>query len=206
MDYAYWNEYYKNSSSPDKPSPFALDVLPFLEEQKSLIELGCGNGRDSLFFSKNNIRVVAVDQADVAISHLQTYANEFLTAVRDDFICSKELRENHFDYVYSRFTLHSISEPEENALLNNVYATLKIGGKLFIEARSVKDSLFGLGTLHDRNTYRFNDHSRRFIVLEELTEKLIDTGFTIDHVVESNNLAVYKEDDPVVIRVIAIKK
>jgi tRNA1(Val) A37 N6-methylase TrmN6 len=57
-----------------------------LEEGKKLIELGCGNGRYSVFFCKNNINVVAVDQVDSEIEFLnENYANENIEFVCDDF-------------------------------------------------------------------------------------------------------------------------
>ena len=35
--------------------------------KKSLIDIGCGNGRDSIFFSKNNFHVTGIDISQKAI-------------------------------------------------------------------------------------------------------------------------------------------
>ena len=37
----------------------------------AVLELGCGNGRDSLFFLQNGLRVTGVDASDNAIRQLQ---------------------------------------------------------------------------------------------------------------------------------------
>lgn len=206
MDYKYWNEYYKKNIAPNEPSKFAKDILKYLHPGKKLIELGCGNGRDAIFLSNNNINVVAIDQSESSINNLKyNISNNNINFVVDDFIETKLLEKESFDYVYSRFTLHSISEEQEDKLINRVYNALKKEGLLVIEVRSIKDEIFGLGEKVARNTYVYNNHSRRFIVLEELVEKLKSSGFKIDFVDENNNYAIYKEQNPIVIRIIARK-
>lgn len=206
MDYKYWNEYYKKNIAPSEPSNFAKDILKYLESGKKLIELGCGNGRDAIFLSNNKIDVVAIDQCESSINNLKSsVSSDNIEFVADDFIETKLLERESFDYVYSRFTLHSISEEQENKLINRVYEALKKDGLLLIEVRSVKDEIFGLGKEIARNTYVYNNHSRRFVVLNELVEKLKSIGFEIDFVDENNNYAIYKELNPIVIRIIARK-
>ena len=201
MDYKYWNEYYKKNIAPSEPSNFAKDILKYLESGKKLIELGCGNGRDAIFLSN----VVAIDQCESSINNLKSsVSSDNIEFVADDFIETKLLERESFDYVYSRFTLHSISEEQENKLINRVYEALKKDGLLLIEVRSVKDEIFGLGEEIARNTYVYNNHSRRFVVLDELVE-LKSIGFEIDFVDENNNYAIYKELNPIVIRIIARK-
>ena len=206
MDYKYWNEYYKKNIAPSEPSNFAKDILKYLESGKKLIELGCGNGRDAIFLSNNKIDVVAVDQCESSINNLRSsVSSDNIKFVADDFIETKLLEKESFDYVYSRFTLHSISEEEENKLINRVYEALKKDGLLLIEVRSVKDEIFGLGEQIARNTYIYNNHSRRFIILDELIEKLTLNGFKVDFADENNDYAIYKDQNPIVIRVIARK-
>ena len=63
-DKKYWTEYYTKNSKPTDASTFAEFILPKLSENKNLIELGCGNGRDSIYFARNKLNVVAVDQVE----------------------------------------------------------------------------------------------------------------------------------------------
>ena len=53
-DKEYWTNYYADNSKPTDASTFAEFILPYLDENKDLIELGCGNARDSIFFSKKS--------------------------------------------------------------------------------------------------------------------------------------------------------
>ncbi len=80
------------------------------------------------------------------------------------------------------------------------------GGLLLIEVRSVKDKMCGKGTpVEGEKDAWIYTHYRRFIRQNELLAELLSLGFKIDYVIESDGLAIYKDDDPVVIRVHARK-
>ena len=51
----YWEKYYESHREPNKPSPFAEFVSNELDSGTCLVELGCGNGRDSIYFGEKNI-------------------------------------------------------------------------------------------------------------------------------------------------------
>lgn len=206
MDHQYWNKYYNQNIAPTKPSAFAIDILGYLKQGNKLVELGCGNGRDSILFSEKGIDVVAIDQSEQSINNLKAkYCKNGINFIADDFIETKFLEEKEFHYAYSRFTIHSISEQEEDKLVKRVYSSLKDQGLFFIEVRSVKDDIYGLGEQVGRNTYIYNDHTRRFVVMEELVEKLKLEGFKIVLADEDKNYAIHKEENPIVIRIIAEK-
>ena len=144
-DKEYWHKYYKKNYSPYKESDFAKFVLQFLEKEKYLLELGCGNGRDSIFFSKNLINVLAVDQVSDEINFLNSnFSNERIKFICDDFT-NLEVLDN-FDYIYSRFTIHSITESEEDRVLKWVFKHLYKNGLFFIESRSINDIMYNNGT------------------------------------------------------------
>ena len=90
-------------------------------------------------------------------------------------------------------------------LLHTMYEALKPGGKFFIEVRSIHDPLYGKGRPVDRNAFFYDNHYRRFIVLGELTCALKQCGFRVEYSEESTGFAPYGNDDPPVIRVVAVK-
>lgn len=207
MDYTYWNEYYEKNIAPIEPTSFSKEVIKYLSNNRKLLELGCGNGRDAVFFAKNKIDVVAIDQSEAAINVLKNYENLYdnITFIKDDFVNSDVLNNRKFDYIYSRFTLHSITEDQQRHIIKKVYNTLEHEGMFFIEARSINDSLYGKGEKIGDNEYIYNSHYRRFINIDELTTILLNEGFTIEFANESDEYAVYKDEKPMVIRVIAKK-
>ena len=179
--------------------------MDYIDKYGALIELGCGNGRDSVFLStEKELSVIGVDQCQDQINFLTTnYKNDLLSFKCDDFTNLNEY-SNKLDYVYSRFTLHSIQENEENRTLEWAYHNLKIGGKFMIELRSIKDELCGSGESVGGNAY-VTDHYRRFTEYDEIISKIVNLGFNIDYSIEDKGLAVYKDEDPVVIRIVARK-
>lgn len=205
-DTNYWNKFYANASEIEQPSLFAQTIGADLEKMRTLLDLGCGNGRDSLYFHSLGLNVTAIDASNGIISELQnTYANESICFICDDFVCSSMIYAGQYDYCYSRFSLHAINEEQETDLIKNVYKVLKKGGKFFIEVRSVNDDLFGKGKQVAPNAYVYNEHYRRFIEKEALEKKIQEVGFFIEYSEEKKGFAPFKEADPPVIRMILTK-
>jgi cyclopropane fatty-acyl-phospholipid synthase-like methyltransferase len=64
----YWEAYYKNGGpSISECSSFAMYCLPYIDVKKILFDMGCGSGRDALFFLQNDIPVIAVDKSVEAV-------------------------------------------------------------------------------------------------------------------------------------------
>ena len=210
----YWDIYYKNNSVPLEPTSFAKYCLPLIKKNTTLLELGCGNGRDSIFFARNNILVYANDISKTAIENLQksdsVSAMGNLKFINGDFTNFEEEKfPEPFDTIYSRFTLHTILKNKLDKVLNWSFKSLRNDGLILIETRSTKDPLFlsGKGRLIDENTFLYEEgHLRHFIESKELLKKLNNTGFSLEEVAESNNLSILGNDNPVLLRVIARKK
>ena len=181
MDKKYWENYYTLGKVSREPSLFAKFILGnHLAEQESLLELGCGNGRDCVFFARHNVNVLAVDQCEdeiTALSKKDVYDN--LRFMQDDFTRLGDI--GMFDHIYSRFTLHSIKEKEEDDVIAWAYKHLKYGGKLLIEARNKKNELYKLGDSvpGELDAYVYNNHYRRFIDTDNLRDKLEKVGFEV---------------------------
>ena len=124
----------------------------------------------------------------------------------EDFVKCEALFQVTYESIYSRFTLHAISEKQEEELLKNVKTALKKGGRLYIEARTTKDDLYGKGKQVGKNTFIYNDHFRRFIDVEELKEKLLKLGFIIISLDEDKGFSRTADSDPVLLRLVVESK
>lgn len=206
-DVEYWNEFYnRDSMTTHFPSEFAKFVMQYLESGKKLMDIGCGNGRDSLYFADNNLIVTGVDASETAIKKLQNRHIDNGLFVCDDFVTCKALYQVQYDYFYSRWTIHAITDVQEAELLNNIYNSLNEDGLLFIEVRSINDELYGKGEQVGKNAFKYNGHFRRFIDKNELKEELESLGFEISYLKEDNGFSRTPESDPTLIRIIAKKK
>lgn len=201
----YWNRYYQNKVCSTLPSPFAQYVSTLVEPGKTLVDLGCGNGRDAIYFAGQGLNVVGMDLSASAIEMLQAQNIPNARFVCGDFISDPTHTPGCYDYAYSRFTIHAINPKQETMLLQAMYQALKPGGKFFIEVRSVHDPIYGKGQPVERNAFFYDNHYRRFIVLGELTHSLEQCGFRVEYAREQTGFAPYGNDDPPVIRIVAAK-
>lgn len=166
-----------------------------------MIELGCGNGRDAVYFANHNHVVHAIDQCVIEMSEIRTN----LHFLQDDFVNLEYDSFKEIDTFYSRFTLHSITQEEEEKLLFKVHDNLSVGGLFCIESRTTKDPKFGIGRCVEYNTYLHDNHRRRFVDSESFLQRVLKMGFKLRYFTEENNLSIHKGDNPVLMRVILEK-
>jgi len=201
----YWDEYYIKDNIPSFPSPFAKYVGNKLGTKQTILEIGCGNGRDSKFFASLGHQVTGLDRSSKAIELCKKlYSCESLEFFFGTITDIAKINKKKFDLIYSRFVFHAMSLSEEIETLKTSYQLLNKDGQFFIECRSINDPLSHKGEILSR-TERVDGHYRRFIILEDFKQRLVQVGFTIIKTIESNGLAKFGKDDPVVIRIHAIK-
>jgi ubiquinone/menaquinone biosynthesis C-methylase UbiE len=160
-DVSYWNAYYGGDFSPKQPSAFSRFVLDYTEPGKTLIDLGCGNGRDSVFFCHNGLKVTVVDLSNKAIESIDEALP--ILAICCDFVTTETLCDFDYDYCYARWTIHAINQAQQDVLLPNIYRFLKGGGLCFSESRSINDKKYGQGKPLGKHEYVCDNHYRRFI-------------------------------------------
>lgn len=203
----YWDAYYKAATLTQRSSDFARFALPYMQKGGLLIDLGCGNGRDSLFFAENGLKVTSVDLSSAAIDLVCSLRGELpVFAVCDDFVISKALFSIEYNYCYSRWTLHSLDEQQEKEIIRNVYNALKPGGLFFIEARTVRDDIYGVGEQVGQHAFIHNQHYRRFLDPDVLADQLRTQGFAILCREEGRGFSKTAESDPVLLRIVAEKQ
>ncbi|QJW84128.1 hypothetical protein HK414_10240 [Ramlibacter terrae] len=62
----YWKQFYRDNPIAGG-SPFAMFIAEKLRRDSLVVELGCGSGRDSVYFAQHNHTVFASDRADEAL-------------------------------------------------------------------------------------------------------------------------------------------
>ena len=201
----FWNNFYKNKKSRLNPSNFAkYCVKNFFTRNKSILDIGCGNGRDSFYFKKKKLIVTGVDKSKVIIEQ-----NLSKNIYKDINFIAKDINDRSFNkigkfhFIYARFFLHTIDKKSEKKLFNNF---VKIGykkkTKVFLEFRTIKDPLKKRGRKISSNE-TFTDHYRRFIEVESLIKKLKKMkNLKIINVIEKKGLARFGNENPVVCRLI----
>ena len=212
MDRDYWEEIYTKKEPISEASKFSkycyIWLVDFFKRRKlTLLELGSGDGRDAKYFVDNGFQVTAVEQTVAGCKILGERLNSNKSRViRDDFTCKEFLLYNElgkFDCVYSRFTLHAITEEQEDETIKGLLNLLKPCGVLMVEVRSVNDTKFGKGEKISENEFIFDNHYRRFQDINLLKNKFCSNGYQILYAEEGINFAPWGNDNPPIIRVIA---
>jgi len=209
MDEQYWESFYLKQNISLQPSLFAEYVVKkLIKNKRTIVELGCGNGRDAIYFANNNLNVLAIDLCKSEIDYLKNHYTliKNLTFLNADF--SELDGDLNCDIVYSRFSLHSISSEKEKRVLQWTYNSLNPDGILCIEVRGLKNEIYGKGrpVKNEENAYLYNKHYRRFIRLDAFCDQLISLGFRIEQSEEKKGFAPYNKLNETFIRVIARKK
>jgi SAM-dependent methyltransferase len=199
---AYWNQFYAKSAGTSRPLPsqFAAFVAGELHGQYRVVEFGCGNGRDALFFASYGHQVCAIDGSTAAVERGAALADalgekvDFIAAAIDDpGLASLVPEVGGKTLVYGRFFLHAITDTEEQAFLARAAELTKPGDLMAVEYRTIRDS---------SGVKETDAHYRRFMSPAEFQYSAIRHGFRVTYAVEGYGFAKYKHDDAYVARTI----
>ena len=179
-NYKYWEQFYKNQHILE-PSDFARSLNL---RNKRIIDMGCGKGRDTFHFKNLGNNVIGVDEFSPDVAGFKKMKIEDYLKLKCD--CGSSV--DHRDVLYMRFLLQAIDEDLENDIFNWIIKNID---EIYIECRSDK------GIVPD------DSHQRRLINGEELKLKVVSSGFDIKYFAEQTGFAPYKNEDPVIIRLVA---
>ena len=197
----YWRDIYVNRKVPVFPSQFAMFVQSWLTETNyNLLEFGCGNGRDSMFFQNMGHNVIATDQCIGEELKQLALESQNMVCVESDVVDISSSIADHFNndnknVIYSRFFQHAIDSESEKIMLESLYKNTPQNTTLFFEFRLYED-------IHTDKVYG-SDHYRRFQTDDDFVELLENCGFTCDYRCKGQGYATFAAEDPVVGRFVA---
>jgi len=205
----YWDHYYDQSVSRLVPSQFAAFVLSEFSKSDCFVDFGCGNGRDSFFFSQYAEKVLAVDRSTTAIvKNTEAAVARGCTNITFDNLDLADVSEceafvQRYEgqlsngLMYGRFLLHAIPQESENNLLSIIRSSIGPDGKACFEFRT------------DRDEYQRKEtepHYRRYISSLAFSNNVRDAGFNIEYFSEGFGYAKMRKDDAHVARFILSKR
>ncbi|MBM9461937.1 class I SAM-dependent methyltransferase [Aeromicrobium sp. YIM 150415] len=207
---AYWRRFYEHVDFAKGSSFFEFantqDSLP-----TTILDIGCGEGRDSFAFAQTGKYVVGLDRSDMGVARAREKADADGLGERLKFsICDvadtsslasivasvREQRGGAAICFYMRFFLHSIPEETQDILLTTISDQAGRGDVLMAEFRTDKD---------EKNQHVFGDgHYRRYQNADDFSKNIRDQyGWDVDFETEETGLSPYKGEDPVLYRVLA---
>lgn len=144
-----------------EPSPVVKEVLSFLEIQKdqTLLELGCGEGRDAVPLLKEGYQLLATDISEEAIR----YCREILPEFADQFRvldCVNGSLNVCFDFIYAIAVIHMLVDDADRAAFYRFFHN------------HLKDNGFGLiCSMGDGHIARSSDIATAFQLQERIHEQ-----------------------------------
>ena len=97
----HWDEYYKKDNAPSFPSPFSEYVTNKLSTEQNILEIGCGNGRDSKFFSSKGHHVTGLDRSGTAKKLCKNlYSDESIEFFFGTIINIEKTHKKKYDLIY----------------------------------------------------------------------------------------------------------
>lgn len=117
------------------PTPIVMDVVKkyAIDRMAPILEIGCGEGRDSIALLKNGYSLTATDVSAEAIRYCkEQYAAYYKSfSVLDACDCNQDI--GRFDFIFATAVLHMlVEEKDRNRFLDFFYRHLNDKGKALI--------------------------------------------------------------------------
>ncbi len=195
---SFWDTKYK-SRKMVSPLDFTKKSLQYLKRNQSLLDIGCGDGRDADFFAQNGLIVTAIDFSVEAIEQVKKLNLHIHAQTMD--ILSMDFPDKAFDAVYAHLSLHYFDDASTTVIVENIHRILKVGGYFFVKCKSIHDPLYGQGEKVEEDMFA-NPYVRHFFSKDYMSKTL--QNFTILDLEEAN--ATYDGKDSAFIQAIARKR
>ena len=143
------------------------------DECNSILDAGCGTGRNLLYFLKSGAQVFGVDRNEEAIAQLRNLARSFAqVSPEENFRVSNvedlPFASESFDLVISSAVLHFAENLNHfEAMLNSMWRVLRPGGYFFCRLAS-EIGIESLVRFIGNGRYMLPDGSERFLVNQEM--------------------------------------
>lgn len=134
FDSPYYHILYQHRN--EKDAELFLDhLLDYLrpESGSSMLDLGCGKGRHSIYLNNKGYTVTGIDLSQESISHCRKFENNTLSFFVHDM--RKLFQVNAFDYVLNLFTSFGYfdRDSENVAAMKNACLAVRKGGTIVID-------------------------------------------------------------------------
>jgi len=167
------NQFMKQNYYREKEISFAHETVEFIKKQNTqnpkLLDLGCGQGQDSIFFTDNGFQVTAMDWSKEALSSI---VDKRIKKVCQDMRNLSIFKPKTFDVVYCVFSIHFFRREEAQKIIDQIQHVLKPDGVLALIAKSTEDKYYGKGQQITQHMFIYSNVLRHFFAEKELKEML----------------------------------
>lgn len=155
--------------NPFKPDPLLKKAMLHLPRGKQLLDVGCGEGADSVFFARKGFRVTAIDKNKDYIKRFRNYCkDEKLSAIsilRRDVVNYRYPR-NRYDAIVCLLVICCMKRSEFEKIVKSLKQSVKPGGIMIMSSRNYLDpemkDYLQTGKMIETNTFRSKEDCCKF--------------------------------------------
>ena len=189
---SYWSDMYSRpnvfGTGPTKLAKMANDLI-YDKSIQNILEIGCGQGRDSIFFSEKGYFVETFDISENAITFVNKTKKSFnlknLNAIVHDVTEPFSYSNNFFDFVYSNLALQFFDIDSLEKIFDNIYRVMTDEATILFSTKKKGDKYYDFGTKISEDAYEHKGITRYFYdksVLEHMLEHQFEIlRFDDDH-------------------------
>lgn len=175
---SHWDEVFSKVTAffGDEPSDFAKTSLEHFRREgvHAVLELGCGQGRDTFFFARSGLRVTALDYAETAVAAIREKTaaaglSSLVVAQTSDVRQPLPFPDASFDACYSHMLLcMELSTAEIALILGEIHRVLRPGGLACYSVRSCFDKHYRAGRHLREDIYEIEGFVVHFFTEEKI--------------------------------------
>ena len=167
------------------PSVAVIKSVETFKKEKltNILELGGGQGRDSLFFAQSNFTVQVLEYSKSGVDSITKQANilglaKRITVKNYDIRKPLPFKDESFDGCFSHMLFCMAFRTKElKNLSNEIHRVLKPGGINIYTVRHTGDADYGSGTHRGEDLYETGGFIVHFFSIEKI--KQLSSGFDI---------------------------
>lgn len=164
-------------TGPTKLAKLAHDLIQN-KSIKNVLEIGCGQGRDSIFFSEKGYSVETFDISENAITFVNKTKESFnlknLNAIVHDVTEAFPYSNKFFDFIYSNLALQFFDLKTLENIFDNIDRVMKDESIVLFSTKKKGDKYHDFGTKINEDAYEYKGITRYFYdkpILEQILEK-----------------------------------
>lgn len=162
------------------PKVVKLENLFKKKKFETILDLGCGTGRHSIYLSSQGFQVTATDISEVGLKLAEKNAvSQGITdiAFQNHDMKTIPFTDNAFDAVLCILVIDHGTLADIAQTVNEVYRVLKKGGMFMVDFLSAQDETFGRGIKIEENTFLNSIENEKGIIHHYTSENEIQSLF-----------------------------
>ena len=177
----YWQSYYRNSDDPYPIYDHWLDsALPEILAAQTVVDLGCGNGVDSLFLAEQGASPIGCDISREALDALAARAPGVRTLCFD-MTKGLPFADGAVDVLIADLSLHFFPWETTRAIADEILRALRPGGLLLCRVNALEDFRQREGDVEvEPHFYRTGGRDTRFF--DEAALRMLLQRFALEKI------------------------